>query len=273
MWLEKLEKLISYLKGLDSLAIAFSGGVDSTFLLYIATKCIKGKLVAVTSTSPIHKKRELQDARLIAQNLKVDHILIDTKELSMPEFVTNDKSRCYYCKKNLFKNIRNIIEKKGVFYIADGANIDDMQDYRPGHRAAKEYGVLSPLVYAEFKKEEIRGIAKKIGLNVWNKPSSPCLATRIPYGHKVTQDKLEMVERAENLLKDMGYKEVRVRHYGDMARIEVPESEIEEIARMREKILKEFKNLGFLYVALDMEGFISGKLNRIIQGGKQVGRK
>jgi len=267
MPLEKLQKLISYLKGLDSLAIAFSGGVDSTFLLYIAKEHIKGKLVVITSTSAIHKKRDIEDARLIAQDLGIEHFTVDTEELLIKEFIINDKNRCYYCKKNLFEKISKIAKEKGISYIAHGANLDDMQDYRPGHKAAKEYGILSPLVYAGFKKEEIRKIAMEMGIKIWNKPASPCLATRIPYGQRITRDKLEMVDRAEDLLQHMGYNEIRVRHYGNMAKIEVPESEIKSVIERREKILKGLKGIGFLYVTLDMEGFISGKLNRIIEGG------
>ncbi|RLB11635.1 MAG: ATP-dependent sacrificial sulfur transferase LarE [Deltaproteobacteria bacterium] len=266
MYSEKLQKLISYLRGLNSLIIAFSGGIDSTFLLYIAREHIK-RLILFTSVSAIHKSRDIEDARLIAQDLGIEHITIDTKELLIPEFIINDKNRCYYCKRNLFKNMSKIAREIGISYIAHGVNSDDMQDYRPGHRAAKEYGVLAPLVYAGLKKQEIRRAAMEMGIKIWDKPSSPCLATRIPYGQRITLDKLEMIDRAEALLQDMGYKEVRVRHYGDMAKIEVPESEIEGVIKVRDEILKGFRQIGFLYVTLDIEGFISGKLNRIIEGG------
>ena len=264
MYSKKLHKLISYLKSFDSLAIAFSGGIDSTFLLYIATKYTKGKIVAVTSGSVIHKQSDIEEAKLIAQGLKVEHILLDTKEVFMPEFIINDKNRCYHCKKNLFKKMKKIAKEKGISYIAHGVNRDDMHDYRPGHIAARELGVVSPLVYAGFEKKDIRITAKEMGIRIWNKPSSPCLATRVPYGHQITLNKLKMVDMAEDFLQDMGYSEIRVRHYGDMAKIEVPEHEIESILEMRKEVLKGLRDIGFLYVTLDMEGFISGKLNRMI---------
>ena len=265
MNLSKFKNLVSYLRELDSLIVAFSGGVDSSFLLAVAKENVKGKIIAVTSISPIHKIKDIKDAKLIAKDLGVNHILLNTNELSIPEFVINDKNRCYYCKRNLFKKIWQIAKEQNISYIAHGANLDDMKDYRPGHKAAEEYRVLSPLVDAGFRKDEIRYMAKEMGLWIWNKPSSSCLATRVPYGSIITKEKLNMIEMAENFLESLGHKEVRVRYHKDIARIEVPESQLKEIIDKRKEILKRFREIGFVYVSLDIEGFASGKMNKIFQ--------
>ena len=261
---EKLNKLISFLEKMDSLAVAFSGGVDSTFLLYMAKRHVKENIIAITSVSEIHKKTDIKQAEAIAKKMRITHIEIDTKELSIPEFVENSKDRCYWCKKNMYKRFIDLVKKHNISVLAHGANLDDMQDYRPGNKAAEELGVIAPLAYAGFKKIEIRCMAKRLGLDVWNKPPSPCLATRIPYGHKITKEKLKMIERAEAVLKELGFVQFRVRHYGELAKIEVPEGSLNDILKMRKQILSNLKKLGFLFVALDIEGFSSGKLNRAL---------
>jgi len=264
MILTKFKNLVSYLRELDSLIVAFSGGVDSSFLLAVAKDNVKGKVIAVTSISSIHKRKEIENAKLIAKNIGVEHILLDFGELTVTEFVANDRDRCYHCKKNLFKKMWQIAKEQGISYIAHGANLDDMKDYRPGHKAAEEYNIISPLIDIGFKKDEIRYMVRNIGLWIWDRPSSPCLATRIPYGSIITKEKLTMIERAEDFLQDLGYKEVRVRHYGDIAKIEVPESQLDEIITKRRKIINRFKEIGFIYVSLDIEGFTSGKMNQTI---------
>ncbi len=264
---EKIKRLISCLSKLNSLAIAFSGGVDSSLLLLFAKDAIKGPVIAVTSISFVHKKRDINDAKTLAKNIGVKHVLIDTKELSMPKFIMNTKERCYLCKKNLFKKIRLVSKKFNISNIAHGANIDDIRDYRPGQKAAKEDHIISPFIEAGFTKQDIRNIAREKGLYVWNKPSSPCLATRIPYGDIINRKKLNMVEQAENFLWNIGCKEVRVRYFKDTAKIEVPVYQIKDIINAREKILRKFKDIGFKYVTLDIEGLISGKMNRTINKG------
>jgi len=263
---EKVDKLTSFLKEINSLAVAFSGGVDSTFLLYMAKKYVKGDVIAITSVSEIHKKTEIKQAEIIAKEIGVVHIKVDTKELSVSDFVKNRKDRCYWCKKNMYKKFIELARRRDISLLAHGANLDDMSDYRPGNKAAKELGVIAPLVYAGLRKTEIREALKKLGINIWNKPSSPCLATRIPYGYKITNQKLRMIERAESVLEDMGFTPpLRVRHYGKLAKIEVSEESLKDILKVRKQILASFKEIGFLFVALDIEGFFSGKLNKALR--------
>lgn len=259
----KLEKLICFLQEIDSLAVAFSGGVDSTFLLYMAKRYIKD-VIAITSVSEIHKEEDIKQAERIAEKIKVYHIKVNTEELSIPEFVRNSKDRCYWCKKNMYKRFIDLAKEYNINTVAHGINLDDTKDYRPGNRAAEQLGVISPLLYAGLKKNEIREIAKRFGIDVWNKPSSPCLATRIPYGYRITKEKLRMIERAEAVLKELGFAKLRVRHYGELAKIEVPEELLDKVIKMRKRILAAFKDIGFLFVSLDIEGFSSGKLNKIL---------
>ena len=260
-FLDKLNRLSSFLKRLDSLVIAYSGGVDSTFLLYMAKENVKGKVIAVTSVSKIHKRREIRDAEIMAKEIGVEHIRIDTGELSMKEFLKNERERCYFCKKNLFKRISEIAKEHGIFYVAHGANLDDMNDFRPGNRAAEEMNILSPLVYAGLRKDEIREISKEISIKIWNKPASPCLATRIPYGKRITEKAIEMIDKAEEFLENIGFKEVRVRYYDQLAKIEVPEKMLTEVIERRKEISKKLKEIGFSFISLDIDGFFSGKLN------------
>ncbi len=263
--LDKLNKLSSFLKKLDSLAVAYSGGLDSTFLLFMAKENVKRKVIAVTSVSKIHKKREIRDSEIMTKEIGIEHIKIDTDEVSMKDFIRNDPERCYFCKKNLFKRIYEIAKEHGISHIAHGANLDDMNDFRPGNRAAEEMNILSPLVYAGLRKDEIREISKEIGIRIWNKPASPCLATRIPYGKKITEKAIEMIDKAEEFLEDLGFKEVRVRYYGELAKIEVPENMLTYVIDKRNEISKKLKEIGFSFISLDIDGFFSGKLNLVLK--------
>ncbi len=251
---EKYKRLVEFLKDLPSLAISFSGGTDSSFLLAVAKESVKN-LIAVTSASPIHKKRRIEEAKKIAEFLKVRHILFDPGELSIENFLENREDRCYICKKNLFTKIKKIASEYGIFHVADGTILDDLKEFRPGRMAAQQLGVMSPLLEVGFKKDEIRAFLKKMGFPFWNKPSESCLATRIPYGERITEEKLRIIEKAEDILEDMGFRIFRVKVYGDMAKIKVSESEIEELFRKRGYILERFKMIGFSYVSLDLEGF------------------
>ena len=268
----KKETLIRQLKGLDSLLIAFSGGVDSTFLLAVAHQCLESNALAVTARSVIHPGRETKAAEAFAQKRGIPHRVIQSDEMSLSEFVANTPDRCYHCKRHVLEHMFRIAKEQGISNVAHGANADDLDDYRPGFRAAREKGVLAPLMEANLSKEEIRYLSKEMGLPTWDKPPMPCLASRIPYGRPVTEEKLRMIERAENFLVDQGLGPLRVRHHGTVARIEVESKDMERFSDpvFRENVVKKLRQLGFQYAALDLESFKSGSLNRALQeAGKE----
>jgi len=236
----------------DKVAVAFSGGVDSTLLAYVC-KTVKPDSLAITVDTEVIARGELEEAKNIAKTLGLNHKVVRLKLLDIPEFVENSEMRCYYCKRAIIKAIKGEIGDDYVLF--DGTNKDDLSDFRPGLRAKKEFGVVSPLEC--LTKEEIRKIARELGLPNWNKPSNSCLATRIPYGYKITKKKLEMIEEAEKFLKDSGFSVIRVRMEGKNARIEVGINEIEKAFRMREVIVDKLKQLGFQRISLDLEGYPS----------------
>lgn len=258
-----LNKLIAILEKLDSVLIAFSGGVDSSLLLKAAKMAVKGRVVAVTSVSPTMPEEDTVLAKQIALSIGVEHLLIKTDELKDSKFASNPPDRCYYCKKGIFDKLKDYAETQGISFILDGSNVDDVGDYRPGRKAALEAGVCSPLIEAGLRKEDIREISRKLGLPTWNRPASPCLASRIPYGHEITEQALKQIEKAEGLLRLLEFKEFRVRHYGELARIEILQSDFSRIVvdEVREKIVSFFKSCGYRQIALDLEGFRSGRLN------------
>ncbi len=262
----KKQNLVSHLKKLDSLLVAFSGGVDSAFLLALAHETLGEKVLAVTARSVIHPKREAEHAREFARQRGIRHVTISSEEMSLPEFVSNGPDRCYHCKRHLVQAFSKIAREHGIKYVAHGANVDDLKDYRPGFRAADEAGVLASLIDAELSKEEIRFLSKEMGLQTWDKPPIPCLASRIPYGSLITEGKLKMIEEAERFLLDQGFREVRVRHHGAVARIEVGSAERERIMAngLRQATVDEFRKIGFEHVALDLEGYLAGKMNRAL---------
>ncbi|CAN2040670.1 pyridinium-3,5-biscarboxylic acid mononucleotide sulfurtransferase [Candidatus Magnetomoraceae bacterium gMMP-15] len=263
--INKKKKLIQILKKLDSIIIAFSGGIDSTLLLYMAFKIHGEKILAVTADSDIHSDREKQGALDFVREYNIPHLILLSKEMESENFVSNKKDRCYYCKKLLFKSLFNIAKEKKISYIAHGANFDDLNDYRPGFKAAQELGVIAPLITAGFTKKDIRLTAKNEGISIWNKPALPCLATRIPYNTPITKDLLRRVDESENFILDLGFSICRVRHHGDIARIELKQAEIPMMLneKIRQKITKKLKNIGFSYVTLDMEGYQSGSMKQI----------
>lgn len=268
---DKLDTLKENLAGLKKVLIAFSGGVDSTLLLKVATDTLGiNNVVALTALSPSLPESEKTEAIALAKEINVKHILFDTNETKDSNYKKNDKERCYFCKSNLYEICKNEAALVNIPYILNGLNFDDITDYRPGQVAAIEKDVLSPLFDASLTKDEIRVISKNLDLSTWNKPEMACLASRIPYGEEITEEKLKIVEEAEKVLKNLGFKEVRVRFHKDTARIEINEKDFEKIIdkEIREKIIKEIKSLGFLFVSLDMEGYKRGSLNRELQKAK-----
>ena len=267
----KMENLIHHLADLDSLLVAFSGGVDSAFLLVMAQQVLGEKFVAATASSIIHPVRETAEAKDFARKRGLSLIIFPSEALSIPGFAVNSPDRCYLCKKSLFEKIFEIAREKGIRHVAHGANLDDLADYRPGFRAAKEAGVIAPLIDAQLGKEEIRFLSKEMGLSTWDRPAMPCLATRFPYGSLITEENLKMVEYAESFLLEQGFKVIRVRHHGSVARVEVGRSEMEKIMdeELNKAIVEKFRKIGFEHVALDLEGYVSGSLNRALRKSGQ----
>jgi len=262
----KKENLIRHLKELDSLLVAFSGGVDSTFLLVLAHEALGNKVLAVTESSSTYPSRERREAIKFAQERGILHLVFQSDETSIPEFVSNAPDRCYHCKKSLSQELANIAGERGIEHVAYATNVDDLSDYRPGLKAADEMGIIAPLVEARLNKEEIRFLSREMGLPTWDKPAMACLASRIPYGDAITDKKLRMVEEAEEYLAKNAFRQYRVRHHGSVARIELESSEMEKInePNLRKNIVEKFKEIGFLYVAVDLEGYVSGSMNRAL---------
>jgi uncharacterized protein len=263
---KKKETLLRRLEGLDTLLIAFSGGVDSSFLLEAAHRVLGSKVIAVTATSVTFSKAEQKGAEAFTRERGIEHLLFLSDETELPEFRKNSPDRCYYCKKHLFRKIWTIAQERHIPHVAHAANVDDLSDYRPGARAAHEMGALAPLIDAGLTKREIRFLSKEMGLDTWNKPSMACLASRFPYGETITEEKLTMVDRGEAYLARLGFRQYRVRYHGDVARIEVMPEDFGIIANApeRQRIIKAFREIGFLHVALDLEGYVSGSLNRAL---------
>ena len=263
---EKYQVLKDNMKRRGSAAIAFSGGVDSTFLVKVAHEVLGDKMIAVTATSSTYPERELKEAIKYAKDMGVKHLIISSEELDIEGFASNPTNRCYYCKKELFTKINAIAKENGVEYVFDGSNIDDDGDYRPGMQAARELEVISPLKEAKLTKDDIRELSKDLGLPTWNKPAFACLSSRFPYGNEITAPKLKMVDEAEQFLLDMGIRQVRVRHHGEIARIEVaPEERVQFFdAEVMDRIGERFREIGFTYVTLDMLGYRTGSMNEVL---------
>ncbi len=257
----KLEQLKNNLKQMKCVAIAFSGGVDSTFLTKVAYEVLGEKSIAVTATSSTYPKRELEEAKQYAKQIGIQHILINSEETEIDNFSKNPNNRCYYCKKELFSIIKQFAKENNLNYVLDGSNVDDTSDYRPGMKALEELGVVSPLRDVGFTKQEIKELSKDMQLDTWDKPAFACLASRFPYGVKITKSKLMQVEKAESFLFSLGIKQFRVRYHDETARIEVFKNDFQKVLNHSEEITKYFKEIGFKYITLDMEGYRTGSLN------------
>jgi uncharacterized protein len=266
----KLSHLKSYLKELGSVAVAFSSGVDSTFLLKVAHDVLGDKVIAVTARSCSFPARELNEAKKFCENEKIRHFICDSEELEIEGFSQNPPNRCYLCKRELFEKIINIAQEQGIAYIAEGSNMDDNGDYRPGLVAVAELKVKSPLREAGLTKEEIRILSRELGLPTWDKQSFACLSSRFVYGETITEEKLGMVDKAEQLLLDMGFHQVRVRIHDRLARIEVMPEEFEKLIAKdtREEIVAKFTEYGFTYVSMDLRGYTMGSMNATLDVAK-----
>ncbi len=269
---EKYNHLKTILKGYGSAAIAFSGGVDSTFLLHTAHEVLGDRILAVTASSPSFPERERSEAVAFCEKNGIRHITVDSNELEIEGFRDNPPNRCYLCKHELFETILKTAAENGLNSVAEGSNMDDTGDYRPGLKAIEELNIRSPLREAGLYKEEIRALSRELGLPTWNKPSFACLASRFVYGETITEKKLGMIDRAELLLLNLGFTQVRVRLHGDIARIEILPVEFAHLMQpdIRENITTEFRKLGFAYVTLDLTGYRTGSMNETLSSsGKQ----
>jgi len=264
---EKLNALRGILTDMRSVLLAFSGGVDSTFLLKVASEVMPDRVLAVTALSATYPQEEHKKACEMARRLGVRHLSISTDELSDPNFASNPVRRCYFCKKALFTRLREISAREDLACVIDASNLDDCSDYRPGREAAEELGVRSPLVEARLTKADIRALSREMGLPTWDQPSMACLASRFPYGEQITPEKLHRVEQAERMLRELGLGQVRVRSHGRLARIEVDEARVQELAMpgVRQEVLRKLKSLGFVYVTVDLEGYRTGSLNEVLR--------
>jgi pyridinium-3,5-biscarboxylic acid mononucleotide sulfurtransferase len=268
---KRLTELEEILIPYESALVAFSGGVDSSLALAVAARALpKHRVLAVTSNNETYLPSELDLARAFAESLGVEHLVVNTRELDDPNYASNPTNRCYFCKSTLYTDLAKLAEDRGYACVVDGANKDDEGDYRPGRKAAKELGVVSVLSEAKMSKADVRELAKYLGLPTWDKPALACLSSRFPYGQEITPEKLSQVARAEEFLRREDFKQVRVRHHGEIARLEIGPDELERAFAMREKISAELLDAGFLYVTLDLAGYRAGSLNRALKKDKKA---
>ena len=263
----KIKNLRGILREMARILLAFSGGVDSTFLLKIAHEVLGESVLAVTAVSPIHPTEDYENACRIARCFNIKHLAIETHELNNPAFYSNPPDRCYFCKKGLFQTLHTIARQENLDFVTDASTMDDLSDYRPGTAAAQEEHIRSPLIEAKITKKEIRTLSQQMGLSTWNKPSMACLASRLPYGEFITLEKINRIARAENFFRGFGLNQVRVRSHGNLARIEVDAEHIQKLAnpKFREKIIIELKQLGFIYLTIDLEGYRTGSHNEVLR--------
>lgn len=263
---KKLSKLKKIILKMDSVLVAYSGGADSTFLLKVALEVLpKNKILAVTADSATYPKEELLFSKHIAKQLGARHKIINTRELENKKFISNPIKRCYFCKKELFSRLQEIAGINKLNFVADASNTSDKKDFRPGNQAKRELKIRSPLQEAGFNKEDIRLLSKKLGLVTWDKPSLACLASRIPYGSRISSYLLKRINNAEAYLKNVGFKQVRLRHYNGLCRIEVFKKDIPTLVKKRNLIVKKLRRLGYNYVTVDLEGYRTGSMNEVVK--------
>jgi pyridinium-3,5-biscarboxylic acid mononucleotide sulfurtransferase len=263
----KLAQLHKLFKEMDRALIAYSGGIDSTLVAKIAWDVLGDRALAVTAVSPSLLPEDLEDAKIQAAEIGIDHRLIETDEMANPNYTSNPVNRCYFCKSELYDTLKPLAQDLGYSYTVDGVNADDLQDYRPGIQAAKERGTRSPLAEVGLSKLEVRELSKLLGLSCWDKPAQPCLSSRFPYGEEITVEKLRRVGQAERYLRNLGLTTLRVRSDGGTAKIELPADKLQAFVKTTDlpQLVEAFQSYGFTYVTLDLEGFRSGKLNQMLE--------